>query len=348
MNTANPVANFQERLLSGGWEGWRRPILVSYVPAFFALSGFLVTGSALRTRVTSTFLAFRALRIFPALMVEVTLSALVLGACLTTLPLSAYFRDPQFFRYFGNIVGWITFELPGVFKGNPVPGLINVNLWTLPSEFDCYLITALLMISGLLYRRWVMTIALVAISVLFAWMNLFTDFAVTPTTLPPFAITYYFFVGVVFYHWRDRMPINLPLVLVCGAIGYVLQSGHHTVFIAPFFVTYVTLSAGLMSVPKISLISSGDYSYGIYLYGFPITQAVVMLVPGMQGNGWGTVGLSFLITCLFAAFSWHVIEKPMLNLKKRLPARFFPSSRPAIPATPEAREQAPANIRTGS
>jgi peptidoglycan/LPS O-acetylase OafA/YrhL len=54
----------------------------------------------------------------------------------------------QFFRYFGNIVGWITFSLPGVFASN-YSSVVNTNLWTLPSELDCYIITAALMMSGL-------------------------------------------------------------------------------------------------------------------------------------------------------------------------------------------------------
>jgi peptidoglycan/LPS O-acetylase OafA/YrhL len=70
-----------------GWTGPTRPFYVAMVPMFFTLSGFLVTGSAFRVRATSTFLAFRALRIFPALSVEITLSALFLGPIFTTLPL---------------------------------------------------------------------------------------------------------------------------------------------------------------------------------------------------------------------------------------------------------------------
>src|SRR5271168_2704028 len=124
-----------------------RTIFLPIVPAFFALSGFLVTGSALRVRATSTFLMFRVLRILPALLVEVTLSALVLGPIFTTLPLRHYFSDPQFFRYFGNIVGWITFYLPGVFHDNIYP-TVNGNLWTLPAELDCYLITGALLLTG--------------------------------------------------------------------------------------------------------------------------------------------------------------------------------------------------------
>jgi peptidoglycan/LPS O-acetylase OafA/YrhL len=54
-------------MAEGGWSGWHRPFAVALVPMFFALSGFLVTGSAIRLKRTSTFLAFRALRIVPAL-----------------------------------------------------------------------------------------------------------------------------------------------------------------------------------------------------------------------------------------------------------------------------------------
>jgi peptidoglycan/LPS O-acetylase OafA/YrhL len=65
---------------------------------FFALSGFLVTGSAIRTRSVRTFLTFRFLRIFPALATEVTLSAVILGPLLTTLPLKDYVSDHHFWN----------------------------------------------------------------------------------------------------------------------------------------------------------------------------------------------------------------------------------------------------------
>src|ERR1700722_8219950 len=54
--------------------GWQRPIFMAMVPMFFALSGFLVASSAFRTKSIRIFLAFRFLRIFPALATEVTLS----------------------------------------------------------------------------------------------------------------------------------------------------------------------------------------------------------------------------------------------------------------------------------
>ena len=45
------VASLAER----GWSGYRRPFQVALVPMFFALSGFLVTASALRVREVKSF-----------------------------------------------------------------------------------------------------------------------------------------------------------------------------------------------------------------------------------------------------------------------------------------------------
>src|ERR1700728_1521433 len=80
-------------------------IFDSVVPMFFALSGFLIAGSAQRLRLKD-FLLNRALRILPALAVEIVLSAVILGAFLTTYSLYAYYTDPRFATYFLNIVGY--------------------------------------------------------------------------------------------------------------------------------------------------------------------------------------------------------------------------------------------------
>ena len=78
-----------------------------FVPIFFALSGFLVMGSLMRLRELYPFIAFRALQIFPALIVEVSLSALVLGPIVTEYALTEYFSDWKFWKYFGSLIGFV-------------------------------------------------------------------------------------------------------------------------------------------------------------------------------------------------------------------------------------------------
>jgi len=116
---------------------------------FFTLSGFLVAASLIRTPSLKTFLGLRALRIAPALCVEIVLSALMLGPLLTVLPLSSYFTSAEFFKYFLNTIGWIHYNLPGVFLDHPVARTVNGSLWTVPYEAECYIALTFLAATGL-------------------------------------------------------------------------------------------------------------------------------------------------------------------------------------------------------
>lgn len=91
-----------------------KPLVWLVIPAFFALSGFLVAGSLERNNLP-LFVVLRIIRIFPALTAEVMISAILIGSIFTTLPLSQYFTDPDFFRYLLNTIGDIHFYLPSVF-----------------------------------------------------------------------------------------------------------------------------------------------------------------------------------------------------------------------------------------
>jgi peptidoglycan/LPS O-acetylase OafA/YrhL len=125
-------------------------------PSFSQLSlpclGFLFRGSLARTR-PHQFAILRVIRIIPALAVEVTLCAILLGLLFTEIPRSQYLASIQFYTYFLNIIGRIHFTLPGVFANNPGPSVVNGQLWTIPLEMECYLALILLAVSTLLRRR---------------------------------------------------------------------------------------------------------------------------------------------------------------------------------------------------
>jgi hypothetical protein len=102
------------------WESPLRPLFYFILPAFFALSGFLVAGSLFRNSIPA-FLTLRATRIFPALFCEVMISALILGPMLTAFSLGQYFADHKFWVYLLNATGEIHFQLPGAVPGPPFP-----------------------------------------------------------------------------------------------------------------------------------------------------------------------------------------------------------------------------------
>ena len=111
---------------------------------FFTISGYLIAGSWQRNPSLSAFLRNRALRLFPALIVVVMVTVLLIGPLVTSLSSLEYVVHPQTRAYLANIVMISQYELPGVFAENPHSNAVNGVLWTLGLEFVCYLLTAVI------------------------------------------------------------------------------------------------------------------------------------------------------------------------------------------------------------
>ncbi|MDQ6619088.1 MAG: acyltransferase, partial [Pseudomonadota bacterium] len=181
------------------------------VAVFFVISGFLVTGSWLRSPSLRTFALKRALRIMPALVVVVTFSALVLGALLSPLPLGQYYVHPQTRDYFLNLTFTeLNYSLPAVFARNPFPHAVNGSLWTLPIEVSMYALLALLGAVHLV-RRSVITAIVVVLMI--AWFGLGPEVLdraapYLSDVLPPRPVArlaLWFFTGSAFWLWRERI-----------------------------------------------------------------------------------------------------------------------------------------------
>lgn len=308
-----------------------RPGLYALVGMFFALSGFLVAGSAFRNPRVGVFFANRALRIIPALSVEVFLSALLLGPLVTNLPLPAYFTDWQFFRYFGNIIGDVTFELPGVFLANPWPKMVNANLWTLPPEFWCYALMLAMMLTGVILHHKRMTIAISTAFILALLLTVYDPVTYSvkadSTHFTSWYIVMIFFFGVLF-QVNAKYIVLSPWLFAGAALGYyILTAADKLGIVSGLLLTYCTVYIGMQNFRGFDRLVTMDLSYGTYLYGFPITQLVTFfMVPHLHHI---SPVLAYLIifpavvvlTVLFSALSWTYIEKPALGLRKRfLPA----------------------------
>jgi peptidoglycan/LPS O-acetylase OafA/YrhL len=74
---------------------------------------------------------------------------------------------------------------------------------------------------------------------------------------------------------------------------------------------------GCASTPLINNIGEkfGDLSYGIYIYGFFVQQALMHLHPFGQQQ---LLIISTCVTVFFAYLSWHYIESKALKLKDRI------------------------------
>jgi peptidoglycan/LPS O-acetylase OafA/YrhL len=235
-----------------------------------------------------------------------------------------------------NIIGIIQFTLPGVFRDH-IGTAVNGNLWTFPAEFHSYIITAVLIIVGLLFNRAVFTSILAAVTLPLIAINLLYGYGEDTNGLEGNTTVYYFFVGVLFYLWREKIvysPRLFVLVLVCC---WALMMSNKTVFIYPALLTYITLFIGMSNLPQWKLLKSGDYSYGIYLYSYPITQAIIGSIPATRGNLFLLLPTAIVFTGIFAYLSWHLAEKRVLVLKRYLSprsARITEDMHPALALTP--------------
>jgi peptidoglycan/LPS O-acetylase OafA/YrhL len=290
-----------------------RPLTL-LAPMFFALSGFLVAGSWERCRTLVSFLGLRVLRIFPALSAQVALSALIIGPLVTTLPLGVYFRDPLFLRFFWNAVGHTQYLLPGVFTYNPIRD-VNGQLWTVPYELDCYLILTALALVGVVKRRWLLLLGLAAVQLFLAFHAFFRPHGDAVGMSGPL-IGLCFMWGLCFHRFRDRVPFGggLGLAALLLSVGLmILPDGK---YLAPLPVAYGTVCLGLLDPPRDRLVLSGDYSYGLYVFGYPIQQ-LIATQPALRD--WRLnllIGLPLAFAV--AALSWRLVESRALGLRGRL------------------------------
>ncbi|MHC2435551.1 peptidoglycan/LPS O-acetylase OafA/YrhL [Bradyrhizobium sp. USDA 4451] len=283
---------------------------------FFALSGFLVTASLLRCKSLISFLGLRLLRIAPALAVETTLSAVIIGPAFTELPLAQYFADPKFHAYFLNIVGDIHYELPGLFLHNPLPELVNSQLWTVPYELWCYVILALLAVTTICFNRVAYLVFMVIAQIALVGYDI-ARWDEVPIQLRPHLLVFCFLAGVGFYLWRDKVPVHRTLCLfalvLCAA---ALATGRGDA-LAPVPAAYIACYFGVMNPRRSWIVSSGDYSYGLYLYGFVIQQCVAAFGPPVQ-HWYLNVLISLPLAFGVAVASWHLVEKHALRLRGRV------------------------------
>lgn len=311
------------------------------VPMFFALSGFLVAGSSTRLS-TKSFLLNRAARILPALAADIVFAALLIGSTVTTLPARQYFTDRTFFTYFLNVTGWMQYSLPGVFETNPLPE-VNGALYTIPIEIGCYVMLAGLMISGVIKRPklvLLLTYAVLTVGIPLRLLtshlasdhvSFFENLAMNLFLFKGALLWPSFLIGIVLYQLRYYVLFSktVAIGLVCVAM-LVSMFGNSDIELSPAFYAimlpllgYLTVMIGLSPMPCPPGFGTGDYSYGLYLYHTPFLQLLIHCFPETwTGDQWWTLFFAGLPLSLTAAvISWHVLEYPMLKLRKSFAIR---------------------------
>jgi len=278
------------------------------VDAFFLMSGFLISGSMLSSQNLWIYLRSRALRIFPALAASVLLCAFAIGPLVTTLNPRDYFADHETWRFLWINMSLVqsSFALPGVFVELPNTSP-NGSLWTLPNEARMYVAVAALWAIGVLGRPKLLLAVIIAATGLALSRPGLAELLFFQPLGPRCGV--FFAIGMLTMAFRSHIRIHGGIA--AGLIALAVATRGTPQFVVAYG---AALSYGLLwlaYVPDFRWFNRiGDYSYGIYIFAFPIQQTLVWALPPLKPLELFVAALP--PTLLFAILSWHFIEKPAL------------------------------------
>lgn len=293
------------------------------VAAFFVVSGLLISMSFERSKSWIKFTINRALRLLPGLWVCVLVLVLFFGPVMTRLPLPDYFQSPETLGFLGNLALIPrNHSIGGVFDGLPGSDAVNGSLWTLKYEVACYVFGALLLCAGRFKIG--VTAAL--------WICAMIAAPIIGDPLEQRGAAYhgawmvwlfrFYGAGMLLYLLRDHIRLSKPAALVCFAVILAATFTPAYTEALAIFGSYALIASAFLAADWFKKITHrGDISYGVYIYAFPVQQALVPFSNETAVPWLTNAALSLPITLLLAALSWTFVEKPALALKNRFGAR---------------------------
>jgi len=307
------------------------------VYVFFFISGYLVCQSWAREPVWRVFWVKRLARIFPGLVVAVVFSVAVIGWSVTSLPSARYWgASGTWVNLINNAAGLATVQtLPGVFESNPFARTVNGSLWTIRYELAMYGVLAVLAWIGR-GRRWAYPAAAAVLAALWGcarlgrwdaaleagggwWAELFRwqDFC-------GFGVS--FFLGSTLAAYAVRARAWMAAVAVLAVLGAAYGGSGDAVrqvavwglvTFGTFWLAFVGRWGGRYGIGR----GRVDLSYGVYIYAFPLQQAVTELC---LRRGWplaACMAMALALVLAMAWLSWHAVERPGIRAGRRWLAR---------------------------
>ncbi|MDX2210553.1 MAG: acyltransferase [Sphingopyxis sp.] len=298
------------------------PISHLAVNGFFFVSGFLICQSLFRQAGVFPFLAMRVARIWPALIV-CTMLTLAVFAMLSDRA-AAYLIDPQSLRFVAmNLVMLkAEYEVPALVAGGKAI-VVNGSLWTIPWELRCYLVMALgFAVVGHRRAAVVRPVLLLSVAAAIGWAAAQQWWAGFPATDKGLLYNLdiwlrlwgCFAAGALVWLERGRAmpPWWLgPGLAVMAIVEHQLMG---SALLATPAVFALVLTAVFGGGPARAVTAHWpDFSYGIYIFAFPVMVLLQQLVPDLVADHRWMATANLVAVLPLAALSWFWVEKPALS-----------------------------------
>lgn len=293
------------------------------VAIFFLISGYLITKSYLSSNNIIKYFLSRIFRIIPGLLVCCVLTIFVIipisFSVLGKLP-NDYFINISTYNYLKNILLYpVQYNIENIKFSTMSEGrTINGSLWTLSYEFTCYVMVAILGVMRLLRREIILMMFI--ISYVFFLVNYPTNQIVFKYQDTDHVIYFLslFLCGSCFYLFRDtivfRKSYFIFSIIILMFFAYYGKFFIHGVVT---FGAYIVFFIAFQVKPKCNiLVRNGDFSYGIYIYGFLIQQVAVLFF-GENMSPFSNMLITYLCVIFLSILSWKFVENPCLLLLRK-------------------------------
>jgi peptidoglycan/LPS O-acetylase OafA/YrhL len=296
------------------------------VMVFFAISGFLICASYLRSRSSHTYFLKRIRRIYPGYIIATSIGAFVIAPLFSTVYKLSITEVAKIFGLNFLLQGYVP---PSIVFANNYSQTLNGSLWSIPFEFWCYIGIAVLGFLGLLRNsRFVVIVILLTmgsravLDLLDKKPGLGIFGAIFGWPYEWLLVLPCFLVGTAFFLLREQIPRSrfmLVAIVTCFVVACYAPLGAKWQKILaeatfPAAMGYSVFYFAFSRTFKFSKVGAhGDFSYGTYLYAFPIQQMLL----SMFALPFAIFVMLSVILSLGAGFlSWNLVEKWFLRPSK--------------------------------
>ncbi|MFV0304799.1 MAG: acyltransferase family protein [Moheibacter sp.] len=280
---------------------------------FFVVSGFLIARSYERTSSLKSYARKRFNRIMPGYLLVIFLAAILLSL-ISCLSFSKYFSDPQVYEYlFWNSI-FLNFKapyLPCVF-GNQA---VNGALWTIKVEVCFYIAVPFIFLffgKNNKYRN--MSLIILYFCSL-AYLNFFEIIEKAAISRQISGALCYFIGGMLIYFNFNKFIKHKNILVIIALITVWIDLFLKIKLFSPMMISIIVLYIAYSFTFFNNFGKYGDFTYGIYIFHFPIIRVFTSLELFENYNPYLMGFLCMLLVIIIGIVSWHLYEKKFLGLK---------------------------------
>ncbi|GJM02050.1 MAG: acyltransferase [Rhodomicrobium sp.] len=292
---------------------------------FFTMSGMFVTASWQKRLSVVSYTTSRVMRVMPGLLLVTLVTALVIGPFVSELSLAEYFSSSASWAYIlATMLLQPDMTLPGVFENQPMAGEVNIPLWTLRYDFILYTAVLFAGVTGLLVRGILLPVLSCLFVLFYLFATYFTDLREIAFINHLAHFSYAFLIGVLFFVYQDKIHLKLWPGLI--GLGVAILAMYHWGYVAGEALiipatAYLGIWVGFVPGGPLRFYNlAGDYSYGIYIWHYPVEQMMHQKLEESDPHALFLYSLPLVVGA--AMLSWHFVERPALASVKFIDRRF--------------------------